>query len=120
MNPSAQDWINKLLSNYRERVPGNQFSGDAEFYNALRKAGFIYGLSNEHITTITLGSLKLNTEELTKVNLFYAFLYIYFKEHKNGTHKNAIDSILNFYNTLEKGKSGFLGTLSFSNSDTNQ
>jgi hypothetical protein len=117
MNPSAQDWINKLLSSYRDGTPGSQFSSETEFYNALRKSGFIYGLSNEHITKLTLGSLKLNTEELSKVNLFYSLLYIYYKNNQNGTKEGAIESILTFYNTLEKGKSSFLINLSFSKSD---
>ena len=43
MNPSAQDWIKKFLSTYKEDVISLQFTSKDAFYDLLNATGFLYG-----------------------------------------------------------------------------
>ncbi len=116
MNPSAPDWILKFLSVYDRNELVNEFDDEASFYKALKNTGFIYGISMTVLPKKSMFTLKFTREEVTKVNLFHALIYQYFQFHKNATNQEAIESILVFYQQLEKGKTGFFHKFSFSNS----
>ena len=74
MNPSAQDWIKKFLSTYKEDVISLQFTSKDAFYNLLNATGFLYGNANSLILKHDI-DLALSHQECTKVNLFHALLY---------------------------------------------
>src|SRR5690554_1812571 len=114
MNPSAPDWILKFLNLFDREELVDRFENDTDFYNALKNAGFIYGISTSFLPQKNMASLKLTKEELTKVNLFHALIYQFFKVHKDATDQEAIQSILEFYTVLEKGKTGFFHKFSLS------
>lgn len=119
MNPSASDWILKFLNLFEKEELIGVFKNDYNFYEALKRTGFIYGVSVSALPKKSLGKLKLTKEELTKINLFHALLFQFFQSNKNGTYEEAINSILLFYNHLEKGKTGFFHKFSLSQSPSN-
>ncbi|SDW32403.1 LETM1-related biofilm-associated protein [Aequorivita viscosa] len=116
MNPSAPDWILKFLNLFDRTELVGRFKNEEEFYKALKKAGFIYGLSNSFLPTQNILTLKLTKEELTKVNLFHALIYQFFQNNPEASDQDAIQNILSFYRELEKGKTGFFHKFSLSHS----
>lgn len=116
MNPSAPDWILKFLNLFDRKELVGRFKNEADFYKALKTAGFIYGLSSSFLPTKDLHSIKLTKEELTKVNLFHALIYQFLQLNPDATDQEAIQNILAFYRELEKGKTGFFHKFSLSHS----
>ena len=100
MNPSAKGWIKVLLNKantYKyiwELNPGT-------FYGKLRETGFIYG-SNLNIVVPDFTSKDFTEEEKCKINLWFAFYYLYHNYNKNEDSFEA--SVIRFYNN-EKPKS---------------
>jgi hypothetical protein len=107
MNPSASDWILKFLDLFEKEEIIDAFENDLFFYKALKKTGFIYGVSVRAIPKKSLGHLKLTKEEFTKINLFHGLLFQFFQHKKNSSYPEAIQNIVSFYRHLEKGKTGF-------------
>lgn len=120
MNPSASDWIAKLLADYEKDKLINEYENNLMFYDALRKTGFVYGVSMSAVLDGELSSLKLTKEEYTKINLFHALLFSYFQKHPEGTYNEAILKIISYYKDLEKGRPGLLKKLSLQTSSSNQ
>lgn len=116
MNPSASDWIPKYLSILKQHSRSANFPDEATFYKELKKTGFIYGVSLDAIPKESISSLNLTREEFTKVNLFHTLLYTYVREKDDYNFDKAIASIINFYETLDKGKTGFLSKITLSSS----
>jgi len=119
MNPSAPGWILKFLNLFDGTELLAPFENEKSFYTALKRTGFIYGISVSSLPTKSLGHLKLTKEELTKINLFHALLFQFFNKNETASHKEAIDSILLFYEHLEKKKSGFFTKFSLSHHPAN-
>ena len=119
MNPSAPDWILKFLNLIDSSELINSYKNEEAFYEALKETGFIYGVSVSAVPKKSLGTLKLTKEELTKINLFHSLLFQFYQEHENGTHNEAINNIVLFYNQLEKGKTSFFHKFSLSQSPAN-
>ncbi len=120
MNPSAPDWILKLLNLFEKKELIDSFVDEHSFYIALKQTGFIYGVSVITIPKKTLGNLKLTEDELTKINLFHALLFQFYQVNNNSPHSEAIQSLLLFYKQIEKGKSRFFQKLTLSQSPSNQ
>src|SRR5690554_4527754 len=116
MNPSAPDWILKFFNLFNREELVERYENDREFYNALRKSGFIYGISVSMLTGQNPGTLKMTRNEMTKVNLFHALIYHFFKQNGEASDQEAIQNILVFYKELEKGKTGFFHKFSLSHS----
>ena len=116
MNPSASGWIPKFFTLVDKQQIIKNFSDEIVFYNSLKSTGFLFGLSTEIIVKKPLSKLNYTTEENTKINLFYSFLVTYFFKFPDADYKKAIDSILNFYKSIEKGKTSFLYKFSISQS----
>jgi len=116
MNPSASGWIPKFFTLVDKQQIIKNFSDEIVFYNSLKSTGFLFGLSTEIIVKKPLSKLNYTTEENTKINLFYSFLVTYFIKFPDADYKKAIDSILNFYKSIEKGKTSFLYKFSISQS----
>ena len=100
MNPSANGWIKLLLnkactySDIWELTPES-------FYEKLRETGFIYG-SNLKVLIDKFKSDDFTEEEKCKINLWFAFYYLYHNYNKNEDSFEA--SVIRFYNN-EKPKS---------------
>ncbi|MBZ0327281.1 MAG: LETM1 domain-containing protein [Altibacter sp.] len=118
MNPSATDWIPKFLSGLERVDLTTKFKNRTNFYTYLKETGFIYGVSVKAILDETVSNLDLTKEEYTKINLFHALLYFYFQSNPKGSFDDAIGSINEFYNKIDKGKTGFLRKLTLSQSNS--
>lgn len=114
MNPSAPDWILKFFDLFNKNELVDSFPNELSFYESLRSTGFIYGTSMNLVPEHFQETLKLTKEELTKVNLFHALVFQYFRHYKDASNQNAVEAILEFYEQMEKGKVGFFKKLSFS------
>ena len=113
MNPSTSGWIHKFINEFSKRFLIDNYSSSIVFYERLKNTGFIYGVSVNTLLDEPISHLKLTKDEFTKVNLFHALWFTFFSEKPNGTHKEAIDSMLSFYRSIERGKRSFLQKLSF-------
>ena len=117
MNPSAQDWIKKFLSTYKQEVIALQSTSKDAFYNQLKATGFLYGNANSLIIKHDI-DLILSHAECTKVNLFHALLHIGINNSPLQTPQEIISTIVLYYKALDKAKTGFLQAITFSNSET--
>ena len=118
MNPSASGWIPKFLTQYKKQHLVDDFDNEIHFYNHLKSTGFLYGVSIKAMPKDPLSNLKITTDEYTKINLFHTLLFTFFNKNPNKSSDEAIDSIINFYKLLEKGKIGFLYKFSLSQSSS--
>jgi hypothetical protein len=114
VNPSAVNWIPKYLHILKQNGEEVSFADSEKFYDALKKTGFIYGVSLDTIPKEFSSNYKLTREEFTKVNLFHALMYTYHQGRVKGKPEPAIKSIINFYDAMDKGRSGFLKKLTLS------
>ena len=117
MNPSAQDWIKKFLSTYKEDVISLQFTSKDAFYDLLNATGFLYGNANSLILKHDI-DLALSHQECTKVNLFHALLYTGISNTPSASPQEVISTIVKYYKALDKAKTGFLQSITFSSSET--
>lgn len=106
MNPSASGWIKKL---FKEVGQKHIFLKDDEaaFYHALRHCGFIYG-SNLEVVAQVIKKGDLTEEELCKVNLCLALFYAHTKAN---SEIPFIESVINFYSSINETKSSFFKEL---------
>ncbi|MCB0457014.1 MAG: LETM1-related biofilm-associated protein [Flavobacteriaceae bacterium] len=116
MNPSSAGWINKFLNEFPKKDLVDVHNGLLSFYETLKKSGFIYGVSIKTLLNTPVSEFTLTQEENTKVNLFHALLYLYFVERPTSNTLEAIESMVVFYKTIEKGKPGFFQKLNFTKS----
>jgi hypothetical protein len=114
MNPSAADWIPKFLNCFEKRNLINDFKSEENFYHRLKEVGFIHGVSVQALANKPVSSLKLTTEEFTKINLFHALLFTFLTKNPNVGFDEAIQSIIKFYELIGKGKTGFFQKLKLS------
>lgn len=115
MNPSAQGWIKKLLQEIAQNDSFLSYTED-NFYSALRATGFIYG-SNLDVVGGVIEKKDLTEEELSKTNLFIAFLYT----HNTFEVKTPlVDSIINFYTNINEIKVSFFQELLGGNKSSDQ
>jgi hypothetical protein len=117
MNPSAQDWIKKFLSTYKQELIALQSTSKDAFYNQLKATGFLYGNANSLIIKHDI-DLVLSHAECTKVNLFHALLHVGINNNPLQTPQEIISTIVLYYKALDKAKTGFLQAITFSNSET--
>lgn len=102
MNPSANGWIKKLLQDLKKNQSFLNLDEDS-FYHTLKTSGFIYG-SNAIPITEAIKNKDLTEEELCKVNLCMAFLYVH---HQNKPNTPFIDSVIGFYTEINELKTSF-------------
>jgi len=118
MNPSASGWIPKFLTLVNKQHIKGLIQNEFHFYNELKNVGFIYGISMETLLNKPLSKLSFTTDEYTKINLFHTLLFTFFIKHPETDTNEAIEQIINFYSSIDKGKTSFLKKLSLSNSPT--
>lgn len=104
MNPSATGWIDKFLRDLEDqRIP---LIGLDQLYTSLRKVGFIYGTSVDIVLPHDTGILY-SEEERTKINLLSSLVFTYFETIENGTNKDCVVALIQFYEYLDTKKSFF-------------
>ncbi|MBT8261195.1 MAG: LETM1 domain-containing protein [Bacteroidia bacterium] len=114
MNPSAVNWIPKYLHILKKNTEEVNLTNSERLYDALKQTGFIYGVSLDTIPKEFSSTYKLTREEFTKVNLFHALMFTYRYEKNKEMPNPAIKSIINFYDAMDKGRTGFLKKLTLS------
>ena len=118
MNPSATGWIPKFLTLVEKQQITAVTTNEFFFYNELKNVGFIYGISIETLLNRPLSKLTFTTDEYTKINLFHTLLFTFFIKNPQANINEAIEHIISFYKTTDKGKTSFFKKLSLSNSST--
>lgn len=102
MNPSANGWIKKLVKEISNNESFLELSLN-DFYRDLKLSGFIYG-SNVSVVHNCIKNIDFTHEELCKVNLLLGFYYIH---HHSNKKTDIVDSIIDFYNTIDDYKTSF-------------
>ncbi len=118
MNPSSTGWIHKFINEFPKNRLLDNLSSSTLFYEALKKAGFIYGVSITTLLEEPVSHLKLTKEEYSKINLFHALLFVYFSKHPDADYDTAIASITSFYKDIDRGKQKWMQRLTFSKSES--
>jgi len=116
MNPSSSGWIQKFINEFGKKELIEAYSNESDFYEALKKTGFLYGFSVKPLLNKPISTLKLTKEELTKINLFHSLLYVHFLFRDNPSFESALEDINKFYKNIGKGKTNFLQKLRFTKS----
>lgn len=116
MNPSSAGWINKFMNEFSKEELIDVHPSLLSFYETLKKSGFIYGVSIKTLLEVPVSEFTLTQEENTKINLFHALLYLYYTERPEASTQEAIEHMVVFYKTIEKGKPGFFQKLNFTKS----
>ncbi|MBE9489741.1 MAG: hypothetical protein IMY67_05560, partial [Bacteroidetes bacterium] len=118
MNPSASGWIPKFLTLVKKQHITGLVQDEIHFYKELKNVGFIYGISINTLPNKPLSKLSFTTAEYTKINLFHTLLFTFFIKYPKAQFEEAIDYIINFYKTIDKGKTGFFHKLSLTSSSS--
>ena len=116
MNPSSSGWIHKFINDFQKKLLINNYASPNVFYEQLKNTGFIYGESLNTVLNEPISDLNLTKEEYTKVNLFHALWYTFFSENPKKSHEEAIETMVSFYKSSERGKPSFFQKLGFSTS----
>ncbi len=99
INPSAQGWINKFLS--QQLLASESFIDDIdEFYLRLRETGFIYGYIVVLDTPYPTSTKGWQTDEFSKVALLNALYTAYRIHSKKFDSEEFIQLAINFYNQM--------------------
>lgn len=118
MNPSSSGWIDKYIFILGKSNANFPFTTDFDFYENLRKNGFIYGYSINTLIEIENVSVVLTEEEIAKVNLLQALFFVYFKYFPNTDHNKCIKYLNLFYSKLSEQKSSLLPKFNFKSSES--
>jgi len=116
MNPSSSGWIHKFINDFPKKLLIDNYASPNVFYEQLKNTGFIYGVSVSTVLNEPISDLNLTKEEYTKVNLFHALWFTFFSENPKKSHEDAIETIVSFYKSIERGKRSFFQKLGFSTS----
>ncbi|WP_299112825.1 LETM1-related biofilm-associated protein [uncultured Winogradskyella sp.] len=98
MNPSANGWIKKLLSEVSETTYSQ--IAITEFYSKLKLTGFIYG-SNIKVVLDIVKRFDFTEEERCKINLLLTYYFIYKKEQ---TEEDFTDNLIRYYKAISDKK----------------
>ncbi len=118
MNPSSSGWIDKYIFILGKSKANFPFNTEIDFYDNLRKNGFIYGFSVNTLIEIETVSVELTEEEIAKVNLLQAFFFVYFKHFPNSNYNECIIHLNLFYSKLNEQKRSLLPKLNFKSSES--
>ena len=107
MNPSASGWLIKCLHRLKESdlLSLDQF----QFYNTLRSTGFIYGSSQNPLIPLS-DQITYTQEELDKINLFIALVYIDNHYCEDQPDQEIIIRLIGFYEAIHSSKA-FLSSI---------
>ena len=105
MNPSANGWIKKLLSDISEW--DDIQTETTTFYQKLKETGFVYG-SNVDVLPDTYKNKDFTDEERCKINLLITFYFIYKKQN---TSENFTEHLIRYYKSISNNKRSFFEDL---------
>lgn len=108
MNPSASGWINKfghLVQKERLHFPDFE-----SLYLELKKNGFIYGI-HLGISDFIPVQHELTEDEIAKINLLTALYYTFRLEKGEVEFDLFVNTVFNYYQSLEVGKISFLNKI---------
>ncbi|MFO7745295.1 MAG: LETM1-related biofilm-associated protein [Psychroflexus sp.] len=110
MNPSASGWLLKCLHKISESELLSL--DDEQFYNLLRSTGFIYGSSQSSLIPLNK-NLKYTQQELAKINLLVALVYIDHKYYGDQPDHEIINRLIGFYKSLHSQKESMKSFFAF-------
>jgi hypothetical protein len=105
INPSINGWIEKYLHQYANEIA--HYATDDEFFVACQKSGLIYGYVINYHLSVTIDDVKWDNEEKIKVGFLSTLIALY-KTKKGENVEGFIETIIQFYNQISKGKFSFL------------
>ncbi|GMN09275.1 hypothetical protein MTsPCn9_02690 [Croceitalea sp. MTPC9] len=108
MNPSASGWISKFGSLSNEYL--GSYSNFDSLYGDLLDNGFIYGI-HLAVPLFIETEHELSEDEVAKINLLSALYYSYRFDTGNSNFEAFVDTVFNYYNTLDLGKISFLNKI---------
>jgi len=105
INPSINGWIEKYFNQYAYEI--SQYATDEDFFVACQKSGLIYGyVVNYHLNS-EIDDSKWDNEEKIKVGFLSTLLALY-KTKKGNDFEEFIETIIQFYDQISKGKFSFI------------
>ena len=105
INPSINGWIEKYLHQYANDIA--HYATDDKFFVACQKSGLIYGyVINYHLNS-EIDDAKWDNEEKIKVGFLSTLIALY-KSKNGGNVEGFIETIIQFYNQISRGKFSFL------------
>lgn len=108
MNPSASGWISKFGSLSKEYL--DSYTNFDSLYEDLLVNGFIYGIHLE-VPVFIETEHELSEDEVAKINLLSALYYSYRFDTGDSNFETFVDTVFNYYNTLDLGKISFLNKI---------
>ena len=105
INPSINGWIEKYINQYANEI--SHYATEEEFFVACQNSGLIYGyVVNYHLNS-EVDDKKWDTEEKIKVGFLSTLIALY-KVQKGKDVEEFIETIIQFYNQIAKGKFSFM------------
>lgn len=105
INPSINGWIEKYINQYANEI--SHYATEEEFFVACQNSGLIYGyVVNYHLNS-EVDDKKWDTEEKIKVGFLSTLIALY-KVQKGKDVEEFIETIIQFYNQISKGKFSFM------------
>lgn len=105
INPSINGWIEKYFNQYANEI--SHYATDEDFFVACQKSGLIYGyVVNYHLNS-EIDDSKWDNEEKIKVGFLSTLLALY-KTKKGNDVADFIETIIQFYDQISKGKFSFM------------
>lgn len=105
INPSINGWIEKYLNQYADEI--SHYATDEDFFMACQHSGLIYGYVVKYHLNSEVDDEKWDTEEKIKVG-FLSTLFALYKTNKKDTVSEFIETIIQFYSQISKGKFSFM------------
>ena len=105
INPSINGWIEKYINQYANEI--SHYATEEDFFVACQNSGLIYGyVVNYHLNS-EVDDKKWDTEEKIKVGFLSTLIALY--KTKSGEDVDGfIETIIQFYNQIAKGKFSFM------------
>ena len=116
INPSTFGWIEKFFNKHKNDFKAYE-NDTHEFYDDLRKSGFIYGYSVSIPMNKTVNTEGLSQDEVTKIALLNALFHTFKFVKKSMNPNEFATEVKNFYKSIQRGNYNFLKTIFPSESD---
>nr|WP_299338234.1 LETM1-related biofilm-associated protein [Allomuricauda sp.] len=117
MNPSASGWINKFGHLLKEE-PLN-LKNSKVLYEQLKAIGFVYGIHLD-VYPLVKTEHQLTEDEVAKINLLVALYLTYELEKGQTDFTQFVETVFNYYKTLDVGSISFLNKILSANHTESQ
>jgi hypothetical protein len=105
INPSINGWIEKYFNQYANEI--SHYATDEDFFVACQNSGLIYGYVVNYHLKPTIDDIKWDNEEKIKLGFLSTLIALY-KSKKGDDASAFIETIIQFYNQIAKGKFSFM------------